>query len=172
MEDNLETYTYTARNVNDPDRVVTFTLYNNHLRVNLTGVMEQAGTVINAEEKSAEIGRQLSTQAKPAMVKMVENFSGPAHVNDVDASLEDERLKVLLWQRFGGLRLAPVQFNMGKIDNPDAAEAFVNELDQRKETAPSAGRFFGPLDYWVGWAGLLFVVGILFRWPRRRIRER
>jgi hypothetical protein len=168
VQENHETYTYTARNMNDPANVVTFTLYNNHLRVNLTGVLEQAGTVAQAEEKPAEVGRQLSTQAKPAVMKMIESLSGPAHVSDVRASLEDERLKVTLWQRVAGLRLAPVLFNMGKIDNLDAAEAFVAELNQRRETAPHAGRLFGPLDYWAGWAGLLIMVGFLLRWPGRR----
>jgi hypothetical protein len=167
MQEAHQTYTYTARNASDPTRVVTFTLYNNHLRVNLTGVLEQADQVAGAEDKPAEIGRQFSTQAKPAAMKMVENFSGPAHISDVDAHLDEEKLKVTLWQRIAGLRLAPVQFNMGKVDNADAAEAFVDELDQRKDTSTPASRFVGPLDYWAGWAGLLLLLGIVFRWSSR-----
>ena len=168
VEDNFETYTYTARNVSDPDRVVTFTLFNNHMRVSLADVFEKASRVAQAEEKPTEIGRQLATEAVPATMKLVESISGPAHVYDVDAQLEDQRLKLIVWQRVAGLRLSPIQFNMGKIDNPTAAQAFLNKLNQRKEVAPSAGRFLGPLDYWLGWAGLLLLIGALLRWPRRR----
>lgn len=168
METNHETYTYTARNADDPSKVVTFTLYDHHMRVNLTGLLDQASTVAGADDKPEEIRQQISAQMKPTMTKIVENFTEPAHISDIDASLEDEHLKVLLWQRLGGLRLAPMQFNMGKIDNTEAAEAFVDELDQRKKTGSYAGRFSGPLDYWAGWLGLLLLVGILFRWSRRR----
>lgn len=171
MQENPETYTYTARNANDPSKVVTFTLYNNHMRVNLTGVMEQAGKVVGAEEKPAEAGHQLSNQAKPAAMKMLEGVSGPVHVSDVNAHLDDDQLRVMLWQRVAGLRLAPIQFNMGEVDNADAAEAFVDELNQRREDSPHAGKFFGPLDYWIVWAGLMVLVGFLFRWPRQRIKE-
>lgn len=168
MEKIHETYTYTARNANHPSEVVTFTLDNNHLRVNLTGVLDQAGTIAEAEQKSSEIRNQISTQAKPAVMKIIESFSGPTHISDVDARLDGEQLKVILWQRAAGLRLAPVQFNMKKIDNVEAAEAFVDELDQRKKKGPSESRLWGPLDYWAGWITFLLAVGFFFRWIRRR----
>jgi hypothetical protein len=171
MQETHQTYTYTARNANDPNQVVTFTLYNNHMRVNLTGLMERASQVAGASEKPAEIKRQLSTQAKPMVVKMVENFSGPAHIKDVDANLDDERLNVVIWQRTGGLRFAPIQFKMEKVDNTEAAEAFVDELAQRKKDAEHEGRLWGPLDYWLGWAGLLILMGVIYRWLRRRARS-
>jgi hypothetical protein len=170
MKPNHETYTYTARSANDPSNVVTFTLYNNHLRVNLTGIMEQAGLVVEAEEKPAELKTQISTQAKPAVMKIVEGFSGPAHISDVNARLQDEQLKVVLWQRAAGLRLAPVLFNMKKVDNPEAAEAFVDEVEHRKKEASSEARLWGPLDYWIGRAGLLVAAGFFIRWLRERDR--
>lgn len=171
METNHKTYTYTARSINNPSNVVTFTLYNNHLRINLTGVVEQAGTVAQAEEKSAEVKTQISTQAKPAVMKLVENLAGPTHINDVNTHLEGDKLKVILWQRTAGLRLAPVIFNMKKVDNIEAAEAFVNEVDQRKTYSSNSGRLWGPLDYWIGWAGLLVTMGIFLRWLRQRNRS-
>lgn len=171
MQENHETYTYTARNASNPSNVVTFTLYNNHLRVNLTGVMEQARTVAETEEKSAELKTQISTQAKPAAMKIVESLAGPTHINDVNAHLEDDQLKVILWQRTAGLRLAPVIFNMKRIDNVDAAEAFVNEVGQRKTSSSNSGGLWGPLDYWIGWAGLLVTAGIFLRWLRQRTKS-
>jgi hypothetical protein len=167
MQNNHETYTYTARNVNDPDRVVTFTLYDGHMKVNLTGLFDQASTVRQAEEKTTELKQQISTQAKPAAMKLAEEYSGPVHVSDVQANLSNENLQVTLWQRLGGLRLVPILFNMGKIDNEDAAEAFVEELKVRQKETAHAGKFFGPLDYWIGWLGLALVIGLLIRWPRR-----
>jgi hypothetical protein len=167
MQKNHKTYTYTARNINNPGKVVTFTLLNGHMRVNLTGLLDQAQTVASSEEKSGELKDQVSLQAKPALLKLKEGISGPIHVNDVNARMEDDRLQVTLWQRMGGLRLAPVQFDMGQVDNEEAAEAFVDELEQRKEeTESDARRFFGPLDYWIGWAGLLLLIGLFIRRPK------
>jgi hypothetical protein len=165
MEQKPQTYTYTARSVKNPDRVVTFTLYDGHMRVNLTGLLEQASAVSQAEEKTAEVKEQITTQIKPMAMKIAEEMTEPVHVNDVQASLSDERLRITFWQRLAGLRLAPVMFNMGKIDNEEAADAFINELEQRQEKESHAGKFFGPLDYWIGWLGMILVIGLLIRWP-------
>ena len=165
MENNHTTYTYTARSVNQPDNVVTFTLDDGHMRVNLTGLLDQASLVTQAEEKSDELKQQVTTQAKPAALKIAEQISGPVHVSDVQASLDDERLKVSLWQRLAGLRLAPIQLNMGRIDNRNAAEDFIKELKERQAEEAHIGKFFGPLDYWFGWIALGLVITFLIRWP-------
>ncbi|MBN2501758.1 MAG: hypothetical protein JXB38_13335 [Anaerolineales bacterium] len=169
MAENYEnTYTYTARNVHNPNKVVTFTLINEHMRVNLTGLLDQVKQVGTAEEKSGEIKQQISTQAKPAAMKLLENVSGPVHVGDVNLHLVGDEFKVTFWQRAANLRLAPVRLNMGQIDNVDAAKAFEEEFMRRKESASHIGKFFGPLDYWFGWVGLLLLVGVLIRWPGKR----
>jgi len=168
MQNERKTYTYTARNINNPDKIVTFTLYDSHMRVNLTGVLDQANTVVSSEEKSGELKQQVSQQAKPALLKLKERISGPIHVNDINAKMDDDLFQVKMWPRVAGLRLAPIQVDMGQVDNEEAAEAFVDELEQRKDTTESDSRkFFGPLDYWVGWAGLLLLVGLLIRRPNR-----
>lgn len=167
MQKDQKTYTYTARNIYDPDKVVTFTLYDGHMRVNLTGLLDQANTIASSEEKSGELKRQVSLQAKPALLKLKEGLSGPVHISDVNAKMDDDQLQVTLWQRLGGLRLAPVRVDMGRVDNEEAAEAFVDELKQRKgETKSNASKFFGPLDYWIGWAGLLLLIGLFIRRPK------
>ena len=167
MKEDHTTYTYTARNINDPNNVVTFTLDDGHMRVNLTGVLDQANTVASAEEKPGELAHQAALQVKPALMKLKEDVSGPVHISDIKASLKGNQFMVTAWPRFGGLRLAPVRFNMGPVDNQDAAEAFVDELKQRKETKSDNRKFFGPLDYWIGWAGLLLLIGWLIRRPKR-----
>jgi len=168
MQTEHKTYTYTARNINNPEKVVTFTLYDGHMRVNLTGLLDQANTVASADEKSGELKQQMSIQAKPALLKIKEGVSGPIHISDIKAQMEDDRFKVTLWPRVAGLRLAPVQLNMGEVDNEDAAEAFVDELEERKESTESdARKFFGPLDYWIGWAGLMLLIGLFIRRSKR-----
>lgn len=161
-----KTYTYTARNVEDLDKVVTFTLYNGHMRVGLSGLLDQVQAVAGSEERPDEIRRQAAIQARPALLKIKEGLSGPINVGDVNARLNGDRLRVTLWPRMRGLRLAPVRINMGQIDNPDAAESFVDELEKRKETT-DARSFFGPLDYWFGWVGLLLLIGLIIRRPNK-----
>jgi hypothetical protein len=163
-----DTYTYSARNVDNPDVVVTFTLENDHLRLSLTGLLEQAGKVPTSEDKLADIKEQFKNQAMPGTIKLLETITGPIHVGDLAVHSNGEYLALKAWQRVGGLRLAPLKIDMGRVDNPPAAKAFVAELKSRQKAAAHAGRFFGPLDYWVGWAALFFGVVLLLRWPRKK----
>jgi hypothetical protein len=168
MDQKHQTFTYTARSVEDPDRVITFTLYDSHMQVNLTGLLEQADAISQADDKPAVIKEQIKTQAKPMITKITEEMTEPVHVNDVNATLSDNHLKVTMWRRLAGLRLAPIIFNMGKIDNKTAAEGFVKELEKRQAKEEHAGKFFGPLDYWFGWLGIILAIGFLIRWPRSK----
>ena len=166
MKEMKDTYTYTARSAADPDRVVTFTLVNGHMMLNLTGVMDQLSEVVTADEKATTVKEQMKKQIGPSMMKGIEQLSGPVHVRDVAADLVEGRLVVRAWQRAGGLRLAPMVIGIDRVDNVEAAEAFVEELDTRQNSVQSAGKFAGPLDYWFGWAALFLIV--LLRWPAKR----
>ena len=163
-----DTYTYTARSADDPDRVVTFTLANGHMMLNLTGVEDRLSDLATAEEKAATVREQMKKQAAPSVMKGLEQLSGPVHVRDVAADLDDEKLTVRAWQRAGGLRLAPMVIGIDHVDNVEAAEAFVQELDSRQDSIPSAGKFTGPLDYWFGWAALVLALVVLLRWPAKK----
>ena len=160
-----DTYTFTARNSENPEKVVTFTLYGDHLRVNFTGLVEKTGKIFQSEEKPKEAGRQIASEAQPAALKVAQNISGPIHINDIRVNLVGDKFKLRAWQRLAGLRLIPLWVNIEHVDNIDAAQAFVGELRNRKEAAQHPGRFFGPLDFWAGWAGLLLGIAVLFRWP-------
>jgi hypothetical protein len=163
MHKNNKTYTYTARNADDPDKVVTFTLDEERMRVNLTDLVDETQKVIDSESKPKILMHQIKSKAKPIVMKVKERVSGPVHISDVDAKLKEDKFLVRMWPRVAGLRLAPVGINMGQIDNEDAAEAFVDELEFRKETEPAARKFFGPFDYWIGWAGLMLLAGLFIR---------
>lgn len=162
---NTKTYNYTARNIKDTNKVVTFTLYDGHMRVGLTGLFDQAQTVAHSKDKTDELKHQVAVQAQPALLKLKEEISGPVDINDVNAKLIGDVFHVTMWPRMGGLRLAPVRINMGQVDNQDAAESFVDELEKRKEARADNRRFLGPLDYWIGWLGMVLLIGFFIRRP-------
>jgi cell pole-organizing protein PopZ len=165
--DMNNTFTFTARDRQNPEKVVTLTLFDHHARVNITGMIDAVEEIRQAEEKDSEAGRQIAAQAVPAALKLSETISGPVQVNDLKAQIDGESMEISAWQRAAGLRLAPIHIHIDEVDNPEAAEAFVNELDRRQENAPQPGRFAGPLDYWIGWAGLALGAGLLFLWPHK-----
>jgi hypothetical protein len=139
-----------------------------YIEVNLTGMLDSIGEVVSEEEKGDMIKAQVKTQAKPAALKVMEAFSGPIHISDVTGEVEGDKLKLRVWKRMGGLRAAPILLDFASVDNPEAAKAFVTELNERKQKAEHLGRFFGPLDYWLGWIALAVVLIVLWRWPRDR----
>ncbi|HPL26801.1 MAG TPA: hypothetical protein PLG21_01960 [Anaerolineae bacterium] len=73
------------------------------------------------------------------------------------------------WVRVGGLRLAPVPFTFTRVDNPEAAQGFVRELQRRRGIAPRPGRLPGPFDYWGGWLlTTSLAAGLIMAWGMRR----
>ena len=109
----------------------------------------------------------MSAQLAPAALKASEYFSGPIHLNDIQIDYDEGRLALTVWKRAAGLRLAPMILVIDEVDNAEAAEAFVAEVSRRQKNAEKPGKLAGPLDYWVGWIGLLLVILTLIRWPMR-----
>jgi len=164
----MTTYTYTARNIHNPDKVLTFTLQGDYLKVNLTGMEENITEVLSGSEGLDGVKKGLSTQAGPTALKVMESISGPVHVSDVKVDLHGEdrgQFRIILWKRLAGLRAAPVVLDMGQIDNPGAAKRFVEELENRRSAAGKISKFIGPLDYWLGWIGMAVLAVLLIRQP-------
>ncbi|MFP4394185.1 MAG: hypothetical protein ACLFTI_02890 [Anaerolineales bacterium] len=178
------TYTYTARSVENPEYSVTFTLFDHRMSVGtgapmeqMAGVFEREGAEEEVEEEkeegvgdsiAAEVKKQSKLWLKPMAISLVERGTQPFHVDDVNADVEGDWLRVQGWVRTGGLRLAPVTLMKGRVDNPDAASAFVNELNERKTET------FGPLalfDYWGTWFFAGFAVVLLLQIQRHRGRK-
>lgn len=168
MTESKNTYTYAARSLDDPDVVLTFTLLDHRLRVKPGAVVEKIEKVLSSEEKPIELKEQIMEQVKPAALSMVQGFSNDIHLSDVNVDLHGESLSIFAWNRLSGLRLAPFRLKINRVDNVDAAEAFVNELNDRKASTSYAGRFIGPLDYWFSWIALFTAVFLLFRWPFKK----
>jgi hypothetical protein len=165
------TYTYTARNEENPDRVITFTIFENYLKVNLTGLIDQVSDVVEEEDRQTAVKEFLTTQSGSAIYKAVERVSGPVHVNDVSSHFDDGQFKITFWKRVAGLRFAPITLVMGKVDNPKAADQFIDALTQRQDQADTPGLFSGPLDYWATWMGLLIGLIVLIKWPHKKKSE-
>jgi len=159
------TYTYTARNARNPEKVITFTVYDNYLKVNLTGLLDNVTDVMEEDEQKAAIKSFLANQSVSALYKAIERLSGPVHINDVSPSLDDGQFKLTLWKRLAGLRVAPITIAMGNVDNPDAAAQFIETLLERKKSAEVPGVFAGPLDYWITWIGMVIGLIVLIKWP-------
>ena len=166
------TYTYTARSVHHPEKVVTFTLYGDRMSVGIGVPLEQAARVTEAiqveegEQEAAEMEPQL--WLKPVAVALVERSTTPFRVVDVDASADEDGLFVRGWVRVGGLRLAPITLISGAVDNPDAAQAFVAELDRRKAARSKGPMFLQLLDFWATWFVLGGVmIGLFNLWRKK-----
>lgn len=166
-----KTYTFTARDGLNPERTLTLTLYPEFVRINLTGLWDQLGMVASAEDKPDEAKNQLQNQAQPAALKLLETISGPVHIKDFKAFQEGDRFTIKIWQRARGLRLVPVQLVIDPVDNTDAAEAFIEELEARQDEASRAARFPGLLDYWITWVSVFFGFVALILWPQKQTAE-
>lgn len=162
-----DTYTYTTRSADDPEEMATFTLHNHSMSIELGGaLLEQVERVFRNGDSEGE--DRLPPWLKPALVWLLQQGLRPFSVADVNASVKGEGLWIMAWIRAGDLRLAPVTLVWERVDNPDAAQAFVKELNKRKVSAAHPGRFPGPLDYWAIWVFIGFLMVVL---PLRWLRE-
>ena len=162
------TYTYTARNKDDPDRAMTFTIIENTLRVNLTGLDDRITDMIGKENRQTTLKEFFSSQSGSVILKAVERVSGLVHIHDVKPSLRDGELKLTCWRRIAGLRFAPLVLAMGAVDNPESAATFIEALKDRQDQVEYPGFFSGILDYWGTWIGALSGLIILIRQQHKK----
>lgn len=165
------TYTYTARSVDNPEQVVTFTLHDHQMSVGLGAPLEQIESVLqqmDSDEEEARQGTESGIWLRPLAISLLERGVGPFQVADVNATAADDWLRVNAWYRAGGLALAPVTLVSGRVDNLQAAQAFVEEIDKRKEEVAGAWSLLNVLDYWFTWilAGAL-MFGLFQVWRRK-----
>lgn len=175
-----DTYTYTARSAENPEQIVTFTLRDSTLSIGLGTPLEQIETVVQATGEGAEGEEAEEAQGskprlwlKPLALSLIEQVTRPFRVADVDAWTEQDWLHVRAWIRTGGLRLAPITLIAGRVDNPEAAHAFVAELEERKPAAAGPlGKLMGLMDYWATWliAGVGMII-LLQSWRRKGEEE-
>jgi len=169
------TYTFTARSAEDSAHVATFTLFDHSLEVDAGPSLAQIGELVDFDEDQ-ELPEALLEKAgelpvKPAAAWLMGQSLHPFSIADVDAEAEADHFHVQAWVRAGGRRLAPVRFSWDHVDNPDASNAFVEELERRKLSTDVAGRRGGPLDYWLTWVIGGLLIGTLAGFAVRKLRE-
>lgn len=169
-----ETYTYTARKADNPEQVVTFTLYDDHLSVGMTAPLEQIDRAVEAttEEKEPpeeQDSIQQTLWLKPLAVSLLEKGLHPFQIRDVGVETREDWLRVRIWIQAGGLRLFPITLVEGKVDNPSAAAAFSAEIAERKADLSGVSL----LDYWATWiVGSLGLLVFFQIWRRRGQNQR
>ena len=70
------TYTYTARNIEDPEQVVTLTLQDHHMSVGLGAPLEQIETVLEHLKSSSGLKEVLLVALDTREFKPFENWLG------------------------------------------------------------------------------------------------
>ena len=138
--------------------------------MNLTGLPENLGEIIR-KESANEDQVQLGFQAVPTAIKVLEEITGPVHINDVSgkwAGRDNDNFQITIWNRLGGLRAAPFILNLGSVDNPKGAQQFLDELAIRKKETRKTSIFSGPFDYWLGWIGVVLLGLFLHRFRQRK----
>jgi hypothetical protein len=165
------TYTYTARSVTDPEKIVTFTLHDDQMTVGVGSPLEQieaaiAGVTSGEEEAVAEDSH---LWLRPLAISLIERGTGPFSIADIDAEVEDAYLTVRGWIRVAGLRGGVITLMEGQVDNPIAARAFAHEVQARKDELAQGVL---PLDYWITWLGMVASLVTLFVFWRRRASTR
>jgi hypothetical protein len=165
------TYTYTARSAENPEEIVTFTLHDHHMSVGLGVPLEQVERVLaETETEEGEEAPHPHIWLKPVAVSLLERGTGPFRLADVSATADDGWLRVSAWYRAGGLALAPLTLVNGPVDNPQGAQAFVDEVDRRKEEIVGPLGSLNVLDYWFTWIAAGVALFALFQVIRRKGR--
>jgi hypothetical protein len=160
------TFTYTARDKGNPNTAMTFTIYDDYLKVDLTGLGEKISEIIDEDRRQDALKDIIKSQAGTTLYYVLERLSGPVHIRDVTPTFNDGNFTLTFWKRIVGLRFAPVIVSMGEVDNPEAANQFIDMLKERQELTEMPGKFAGPLDYWATWIAVLIALIVLIRWPR------
>jgi hypothetical protein len=89
---------------------------------------------------------------KPTALWAMEQGFNTFHLRDVEPHYDEGgSLLLRMWVRVGGLRAFPIHVGFNEVDNPDAAQAFAERVQQRQAELGHPGPFSGLLDYWLSW---------------------
>jgi hypothetical protein len=156
-----KTFTYTARSIDDPARAVTFTLRDHHLTAEFALPSEEIEQRLKtaARQEAADSKQQAETDQWLAAVAepLRERGNEPFVLDDVDASMAGEDLRVTAWSHTEDRRLQPIVIALEHVDNPQAAAAFANEVNRRKLASARRVR----LTQAVGRRAIWYVMGFI-----------
>ena len=166
------TYTFTARSAENPAHVATFTLHDDHMAVDIGTSLATAEKLLRNGDGDDGEGidlKEAGTMLKPATAWLVQRALRPMSVADVTAEAADESLRVRAWIRARRRRLFPITLDWDHVDNPEASQAFAEEVHDRQASTDRPGRYPGPLDYWATWLAGAAVVGLMAATALRRL---
>lgn len=167
-------YTYTAHSADETEQKVTFTLRDHSMSVELDKPSKEVEETLPTEKDDLETGlaSDLQSRLQPVATALMERALHSFSVADVDAVAQDDGLQVTAWIRTGGLRLAPIVFSFEHVEDPEAAQAFAQELSRRKTSVARPERPSETFDYWASWvlAGLLLITTLMIL-ARLRTRD-
>lgn len=166
-----DTFTYTARSTENPDRLATYTLHNGSVSVKFGEAMVEQ--IEEAMDSLDENGREaVQKWLKPVATGAAHKLLEPIPVTDFNADVRGDTFHATSWIRAGGLRLAPMALTWTTVDNPQGAETFVEEVERRRQQAAAAGKMPGPFDYWIVWVMLsVLAIGLPTWWWQQRQRQ-
>lgn len=159
------TITFTARSVENPDQMATFTLQDGFVSVQLgNALLEQVEQAF--ESAQGKEPNRLTNWIEPAATGALQKVMQPIQLVDFDANMSGEALTLVAWIRVGGLRLAPIVVTWQQVDNPAGAEAFVAEIQRGKKALAERGAMPDLTDYWATWIllGILTIILPLLWW--------
>ena len=144
--------TYTARSADHPEQVVRFTLRGRRvwIRVGRRGGAFKAWT--RARRNTRAPGQEENSRPwlRPKVVALLNGRIRPFRITDVDASMEDDNLRITVWLRALGMRLAAITMIIEHVEDGGAAQGFVEELRTRKAAVGPSAKFPHSLDRHAG----------------------
>jgi hypothetical protein len=146
-----KTYTYTARSADDPTQVITITLYNHTLSIGPSTPEQIAPRLRSTMPTAKPEADDLSADWTKAVALLQESNCGRFALMDVETSIVKDSLRLVIWSRSNKRHWLPITIAMEHVDNPDAARAFVKELNRRKMSARRRERLFGFVGTRITW---------------------
>lgn len=167
------TYTFTARSAQEPAHVATFTLHDGHMAVDIGASLPEVEKLLRNGDDSGEGAMDLAEAGaswlKPGAAWLVQRILRPFSVADVKAEAAGASLQVKAWIRARERRLVPITLEWDQVDNPEASQAFADEVHERQVSTSRPGKYPGPLDYWVTWLAGTAAAGLFLLAAMRRL---
>jgi hypothetical protein len=168
-----KTYTYTARSVDDPARAVTFTLQDHRLTAEFVLPPEEIEQRIKAATGPAEVEVEQHGETDQWIAAVAaplrERGDEPFVLEDVDASIAGEDLRVTAWSHTEDQHLQPIVIALEHVDNPQAAAAFAREINHRKLASARRTRLASAIGRRAFWylAGFISAI-VLLGWLQKK----
>lgn len=160
-----KTYTYTARQATQPELLITFTLSQNYLLIEAGGLDQTAAAA------AADLAALDRLGAGSKIFTILKSSPRPQlDLVNVDVGIEKDCLRLMAWLRSAERRWLPLTLVLEHVDNPEAARAFVKELNRCKTVLLQQERFAEWLSAKAAWflAGSFATLAVVISFMPKR----